>query len=235
MTTVEPPPQLGDEEEGLPAQRAIEPEAPASQFRFSMTRLIIATAMAPLPLLLIHPAPRHEKYAWCFVLSCFTLFATVLWIKARDLPRLNLAVFFMALPGIMMIAPVAIPVFAILFAVPAMFLAGKIFPRSGNEERCVLKCNQVLKSAAYLLVTIYFFAWVAITICFTQRPAHFSIGLVGMFVLGALVPVNFYWIATCPDQDLDQRPELAFWFETTMVLIPAAVLFATLRVIRIYI
>lgn len=232
MTLVEPPPKLPEEERDT-AEQPNRKAGRFERFRFSMTRLIIATAMAPLPLLLISHRYRLERYNWCFILACFTLFASVLWTKARDLPRLNMVAIFTVLPSFFLPVPFAIPVFAIFFAVPSFFFARMVYPNSENGGEGERKCISVLNSGVWLMGIIYLFAFCAVSLCFAKKPTHTAIGLVAMITLTAMVPLNLYWFATCPDETLDDRPDLGFRYETTMVLIPAAMLFAALRVIRL--
>ena len=54
----------------------------------------------------------------------------------------------------------------------------------------------------------------------------------GAIILVILAPVNLFWFATCPDEDLDLRPGLGFFYEFTLVLIPASVFSATLRALE---
>lgn len=250
--------------------------------------------MAPLPLLLIDNSPGLRDYSWCFVLSCFTLFATVLWVRARDLPRLNLIAQLMLAPSLLFAfwcyAVHIIPVMAIIFALPAMLLARRYFPATCEADRpdprwqdfvyrgtltvfglgatCGLvsgdpilagfflivsgvsyyACDPtdrtaksqsapqvivIFRSASVLYLALNLFAFLAIALCFkANRHPQLLFGWVGAIILVILAPVNLFWFATCPDEDLDLRPGLGFSYEFTLVLIPASVFFATLRALE---
>ncbi|EAQ78227.1 hypothetical protein DSM3645_15660 [Blastopirellula marina DSM 3645] len=233
MSLLQQPPGEEQEDWGpAPAERPVAAESLGSPFRFSLTRLIIATAMSPLPLLLIHR--WNVKYAWCFILSCCTLFLTILWARAETLPRINMFAAFM-LTAAAIFGPIGWPAFPVLvmFAVPSLLISQFFFPSQGMASYRPAKCIQVLLTAS-LPFCVFCVGGGGIANLASRRraPEDWYIGWPILLVFAVLLGINIYWAVTDRGENLAQRPDLGYKYEATMVLIPFAIMVFVSRMLR---
>ncbi|PQO46950.1 hypothetical protein [Blastopirellula marina] len=207
-------------------------EVSAPRWRFSITRLIIATAVAPLPLLLV--CPGNASHAWCFAVSGLTLFGLLLTVQADDLPRLNVILFAVMAPAILVGAfwfesLRAIPLLAIVFALPAIAIARAYYPLQPRRAQYLPTTGQTLASAFFPYVLLNGFSLLLIGLFSVPGTANELAGRIAGTFLGGLLLLNLYWLATNRNATLTQRPELGFRYETTMILLPAAISLFCLR------
>lgn len=188
------------------------------RWRFSITRLIVATALAPAPLLIF----RHgdDDYAGWFLASAAAIFGTAIIIQARELPPVNLLT-------TMLLACYLLsgnPFLAAMFALPAMLVTRWNYPPA---TRGALKCDSVIRSSLLLYVALTLLSLPMIDRAFVYGDKY--VGLLALAAMVVSLVLNIVWMATDPHVGLEERPDLGFRYESTMVLMPSAILFLLLR------
>ncbi|PQO46949.1 hypothetical protein [Blastopirellula marina] len=232
MSQLEPPPSRQDEAEEIdwpessppPQDRPVE----ASAFRFSVTRLILATLVAVLPMLMF----RRDlaRYGGWYLTACVCLFVASLLIRARDLPRINVTLSLMLLVSLIFGGDRgAAPWLGAVMILPASFIGHCIYPAKVDGKPYVFGCDAVIASSLLLYVALNFLFLFIASIMIHQGKTAIALSIV--VGTATLLITNVILIFLDPRKNLDERPDLGYRYEATMVLLPLAILFLMRRVI----
>lgn len=231
MSQLEPPPSRPDEAEQIdwpesppPQDRPVE----ASAFRFSVTRLIIATLIAVLPMLMFRR--DSARYGGWYLTACVCLFVASLLIRARDLPRINVTISFLLLISLILGAESGgAPFLGAMLALPALLVGGGIYPAKVNGKPYAFGCDSVIASSLLLYVALNFFFLLTVVALIDLGKAAIAVS-VGVGT-ATLFIINVISMLLDPRKSLEERPDLGYRYEATMVLLPLAILFLVRRVI----
>lgn len=211
------------------------PQTPAARLRFSIARLVAATAIAALPLLLV--TETNQSYGWVFLVCSLGLGAIAVVVRAADLPRMNLALLF-AIPCLAFYACCVLivhPGVVVLLGLSSAYgFARLIFPVENPEQPTETATLFVWLTG---LPTFVVFTLGAIGLAYGRRmtPEQLQDRYWAVLLLPAvfclLAAVNIYWFATDPYDSLDENPQRGHWYELTLVLLPCAALFMLGRLI----
>lgn len=239
MSLSSQPPNLPEEEETnwAPAQHVahVVPESVWARFQVSRLRLIIAMAVAPLPLLWIRYPGLH---AVCFSISSISLFGAILWGRARDLPFLNLLLSFVVIeylcsrnrePWSSDVAVLAVIV--LLSVLIVRWMRRAYFGGAAGKTKCVWVLYSAVLPFAYINAEAIYLLRENASLAIPSQHA-LLIGSLLRVVLGLFWVSNLYWAATDRRENLDQRPWLGGRYEATMILLPFAALYAFAYVLQ---
>ncbi|PQO46952.1 hypothetical protein [Blastopirellula marina] len=226
-------PELWEEDSAPPPPAYEDSSVPRS--RFSLARLVAATAIAALPLLLV--TEKNQPYGWVFLVCSLGLGAIAVVVRAADLPRLNLTLLF-AIPCMAFCSCcilVVHPAFVLLLGLSSAYaLACLAFP----IERPELPTESVTMFVWLTgLPTFVLFTLAAIGLTYGRRmppeqlPDRYWAVLLLPAIFFLLAVVNFYWFVTDPYDSLDENPQRGYWYEMSLVILPYVTLFIIGRVI----
>ncbi|TWT39052.1 hypothetical protein [Blastopirellula retiformator] len=239
MTLVEPPPNLPEEERDT-AEQLNRKAGRLERFRFSMTRLIVATALAPLPYWMIPTKSESAKIA--LAVSSLAVAGVVLSVRARHLPRINLTLQIGAL--VLICSSCCLPWFMdpIFFcvgtacsAVVAFLATEAIYPSRVVHGRppMPLRARSVLLTGATPFVLVCL-ALLSVNTATPYGAPDRRLLLPALWGAVLSMAALFVWnIAGWYFDEgatLDERPDLGYRYEATTVLIPVALIVAILRV-----
>ncbi|EAQ78228.1 hypothetical protein [Blastopirellula marina] len=222
--------------EEIQSQPHLSRETASARFRVSRTRLILAVALAPLPLWLIDP--NQGLFGVCYVISSVTLFGAILWFRARDIPFLNLTLSsctatFLFLhtpgdrsPGLAFLALLVIPVVGLL-----RWIGSRGFRSAAGATQCVWVLYSAVFPYAYFNVATLELLYEAGLAPIPSPTELLACSLMRVFV-GLFLVANLYWAATDRREALDQRSGRGVCYEATMLVLPYATLIAFVVVLR---
>ncbi|MCC9606045.1 hypothetical protein LOC68_19855 [Blastopirellula sp. JC732] len=239
MSQLDEPPLSPEEEDAnwAPA-KDVSSAAPAEKisFRFSLARLLLAMAAAPLPMVLF--ANNNPFVAWVFAFCGLTLAGAVFLVRAEDLPRINTGVTVMLIIAIAAACATGtfdfwgVAFWSMLGAIPGFFYAHGQYPYyvrgAGKDHKEAPRCESVLATGAWIYVGLNWIAWKNVAASIGESGLS-GPGLVLMTVFVLLIPINIIWVAGEKGARLDQRPELGFYYELTLIGIPLASLCILLK------
>lgn len=201
-------------------------------FHFSLKRLLVAFAVAPLPWVLF--SVNDSFIAGLFALCGLGLVGIIFLIRAEDLPRINLGVAVMlglataatCLTGTFSFAGIAF--WSVITALPGFLYAHGQFPsyeiHQGRKQlKPAPRCESVWTTGSFLYVGLNVIAWKWCQRSVEEDGLRWpAIVLAAVFV--QLLLVNVRWILLEKGERLDERPELGFYYELTLIGIPLATL-----------
>ncbi|MCC9630654.1 hypothetical protein LOC68_19845 [Blastopirellula sp. JC732] len=202
--------------------------------------MVIAIAAASLPLLMIREdQPDGAVY---FGMSSVTLFLAALWMKARQLPFLNLALVpLVAIAYLVAFGASFRPLYGIeIDSIYVVVLLGLVYYAALFLISRLSAVRQAVNRTAWVLysgVPAYAFFIAATSRLVEVDPAMPSPhALIACNLLrvwfGLLTVANLYWAGTDRGEMLDERPDLGVQYEATMVGLPYVALFLFLRMMR---
>ncbi|PQO46951.1 hypothetical protein [Blastopirellula marina] len=227
------------EEDLADTRRDPPPVRSSPRWRFSITRLILATAVAPLPFWM---APTdHESAKIALAVSSLAVAGAILLVRARDLPRINASVTLGALAMILLscccplhMLPLA-PASGLAIGCLLGFVATEaIFPSFVIRGRAMhsLSVKTVLKSGLIPFLIVCLIATMASVLAgqAMQRNIERFVAIVAIdVVLLLLLVFNFDQLSRGVEKTLDERPGLGYLYEATTILIPVALLILYFR------
>ncbi|MCC9606048.1 hypothetical protein LOC68_19840 [Blastopirellula sp. JC732] len=230
---------LEQPEETRVKRRELPPQEEPSRWRFSVTRLIVATAMAPLPYWMIPTNDEAARIA--LAVSSLAVAGFVLLVRARHLPRINLTLQ-LGMLG-MLFSSCCFPWHLLPFApalglacsfAVAFFLTEAIFPSRvvNGRQPITPKVKSVLKTGMFP----FGFLFLIVILMTVMMPAGRSdsgvvflkmlaIDLLMLVLLGLNVDAWIHGV----DKTLDERPDLGYRYEATTLLLPVAAIVIFLR------
>lgn len=193
-------------------------------------RLLTALAVAPLPLLLL---PSTSEWAFTsYAISCVSLFALVLLFRSEYLPGLNLALTpvlaAICLGGLRNTdSLLALAVWGGLYVVLriVMILCGL---QTGK-----VRCLWVLYSAVlpYAIFIVSVVRLVRVNPVLPSPNEIIAENLIHV-VWGLTLVFSLYFAGTDPGETLEERPDLGWRYQASMVAIPYAALFVYLHYVE---
>lgn len=211
-------------------ERPVTVSATPFAVRFSLLRLGVAITLAPLPFVLF--SGREVFPRQLFGIAGVAMAVAVMLIRAADLPRINVGVGAMlltTLPVMLLIGAsnyfALLAFFMTLVAIPCMFYAHAKCPyygwgnaRLGPDSP---RCDRVFDTGIVIYVLLNVVAWRQFVYLLQRNHEIVWPTIVTLIVFVALVPINIaLWGRRGTTATLDQRPDLGFLYEWTLVGIP---------------
>lgn len=210
-----------------------------SRWRFSVTRLIVATALAPLPYWVF---PTEQKSAnIAFAVSSLAVAGVVLLVRARHLPRINLTLQIgvlvlicssCCLPWFM--NPIIFYVGAVLSALVAFLATEAIYPSrvvAGRAPKPLLARSVLLTGVTPFVLASLVLA--PMNVVMPLKHTEDRLMFPTLLLVDVLMLTLFGWNVASWFSDegatLEQRPDLGYRYEATTVLIPVAAIVLFLR------